>query len=102
MSLHLNSLIPSDLWFLYGALMEGKVDSYNRETSIVNIKGIEVQYDESRVNMFLNEIEIERSRLTEEYQQKESPEDLDPNVSMVIDSMIDILNIVKDRISWLP
>lgn len=82
--------------------MEGKVDSYNRETSTVNIKGIEVQYDESRVNMFLNEVEIERARLTGEYQQKDPPEGLDPNVSMVLDSVIDVLNIIKDRISWLP
>ena len=102
MSLHLNNLIPTDLWFLYGAIMEGKVNSYNRETFMVDIGGIEVPYSESRVNIFLNEIEIERTRLTIEYQLKDPPEDLDSNVSMVLDSVIDILNIIKDRISWLP
>jgi len=102
MSLHLTQLISTDLWFLYGALMEGKADSYNRETNIVDIEGIEVIYDETKVTSAIFEIEAERTRLTEEYQQKDPPEELDPNVSMVLDSMIDILNIIKDRISWLP
>lgn len=102
MSLHLTQLISTDLWFLYGALMEGKVNSYNRETSIVDIEGIEVFYDESKVNTSINNAENERIRLTEEYQQQDPPEDLDPNVTMVLDSIIDVLNIIKDRISWLP
>jgi len=102
MSLHLNHFISTDLWFLYGAIMEGKVHSYNRETHIVDIEGIEVPYDETRINTIILDIEYERTRLTEEYQQKDPPEELDPNVSMVLDSMIDVLNIIKDRISWLP
>jgi hypothetical protein len=104
MSLHLNQLIPTDLWFLYGAIMEGKTHSYNRETSIVDVEGIEIPYDESRVNIFIDEVEQERNRLLLEYQQQPDSTitELDPNLTMVIDSIIDILNIIKDRISWLP
>ena len=54
--------------------------------------------------MFINEVEQERNRLLLEYQQQPDSTiiELDPNLTMVIDSIIDILNIIKDRISWLP
>jgi hypothetical protein len=96
-------LIPTDLWFLYGAIMEGKAKSYNRETNIVDIEGIEVFYSEAGLNSIINRVESEYSRLLQEYQQEDPTiSELDPNITSILGNMVDILNIIKDRISWLP